>query len=169
MSQIDFDVLYKNHAQEVYNFLLRLCGDANLAEDILQDTFLKAMEKVDKFDNRCKVTSWLCQIAKNTYFDYLRKKQKYNYTSLQEYNSHMKSPSPEEKLLDSEEAKEIRKMVHQLPEPYKEVFLLRVYAELPFKEIGHIFGKTEVWGRVTYMRSKDMIIRMMTNGRKTNY
>lgn len=161
MSQMDFEILYKEQAQTVYKFLLRLCGDEGIAEDILQETFLKAIENVEGFDNRCKVTSWLCQIAKNTYFDYLRKRKKYTLTSFQEYNLKEETPSLEERIIDSEDAKEIRKIVHQLPEPYKEVFLLRVFAELPYKEIGAIFGKTEVWGRVTYLRSKDMIISIM--------
>ncbi len=158
---MDFEILYKEQAQNVYKFLLRLCGDESLAEDILQDTFLKAIENISRFDNRCRITTWLCQIAKNTYFDYLRKRKKYCLTSFQEYDEKEETTSLEERIIDSEDAKEIRRLVHQLPEPYKEVFLLRVFAELPYKEIGSIFGKTEVWGRVTYLRSKDMIISIM--------
>lgn len=74
MAKIDMNLVYAQHAEEVYHFLLRLCSDAHLAEDLLQNTFLKAIEKIDTFDNRCKLTSWLCQIAKNDYYDYLRRK-----------------------------------------------------------------------------------------------
>ncbi len=161
MADIDMNLVYAQHAEEVYRFLLRLCGDAALAEDLLQNTFLKAIEKVDTFDNRCKLTSWLCQIAKNDYYDYLRKNKKYPSHSLQDVDIPDSAASFDEILADRDTAREIRMAVHLLPEPYKEVFLLRVYAQLPFREIGQMFQKTEVWGRVTYLRAKEMVLRKL--------
>lgn len=163
MADMELDTIYAQNAEEVYRFLLKMCGDPHLAEDLMQDTFLKAIEKIDTFDNRCKLTSWLCLIAKNTYFDHLRKIRRRPTTDL---DDEMSAPSFEEKLLRDETAREIRMAVHQLAEPYKEVFMLRVYAELSFKEIALTFGKTEVWGRVTFLRSKDMILKIleMTKG-----
>lgn len=161
MAHIDFQLAYAQHAEEVYRFLLRLCGDATLAEDLLQTTFLKAIEKADTFDNRCKLTSWLCQIAKNAYFDHLRKSQRHTFKDLQDMDVPDPALSFEELLADKETAREIRLAVHLLPEPYKEVFLLRVYAELPFREIGQMFQKTEVWGRVTYLRAKEMVLKQL--------
>ena len=158
MSHIDFNLVYAEHAEEVYRFLLHLCNDAMLAEDLLQNTFLKAIEKIDSFDNRCKLTSWLCQIAKNDYYDYLRKHKRHPVSAL-DVDIPDTTLSLEEFIADKDTARRIHLVVHQLPEPYKEVFLLRVYAELPFKEIGHIFQKTEVWGRVTYLRAKEMVIQ----------
>ena len=73
MKNPDMNQIYEKYADVVYGFILRMCHDENLAEDILQDTFLKAIEKINTFDQKCKLTTWLCQIAKNTYFDYLRK------------------------------------------------------------------------------------------------
>ncbi len=161
MKHVDFNGMYEQHAELVYRFLLRLCGDAHMAEDLMQDTFLKAMEKVHTFDNRCKLTTWLCQIAKNTYYDSLRKKQRHPTAELSEEIISSEGPSLEERIVDSETAREIRASIHRLPEPYKEVFLLRFYAELPFREIGQMFDKTEVWARVTYLRSRDMILGMV--------
>ena len=161
VSQMDFNMLYQEHAEQVYKFLIRICGDADLAEDLLQDTFVKAIEKVDTFDNRCKFTTWLCQIAKNTYYDSLRKKQKHAVVGLPEEELAGNGPSLEEQIVDSQTAQEIRLIIHQLSEPYKEVFLLRFYAELSFREIGQIFGRSEVWGRVTYLRAREMILGMM--------
>ncbi len=161
MAHIDFDQMYQAHAQTVYHFLLGMCGDAGLSEDLMQDTFLKAMEKSHTFDGRCQLTSWLCQIAKNTYFDHLRKKQRHPSTSLEEDAYADGAASLEEQLEDADTARRIRAALHQLPEPYKEVFMLRVYAELPFREIGLTFGKSEVWGRVTFLRSKDMILKYL--------
>ncbi len=161
MADLSFEEIYGQHAQMVYQFLIRLCGDADLAEDLLQDTFLKAIEKSDTFDQRCKLTSWLCQIAKNTYYDHLRKKGRHPVSALPDDLPVQNAPSLEERLEDAETARAVRAAVHQLPEPYKEVFMLRVYAELPFREIGSTFGKSEVWGRVTFLRSKDMVLRIM--------
>lgn len=159
MAHIDMNLVYAQHAEEVYRFLLRLCGDATLAEDLLQNTFLKAIEKIDTFDNRCKLTSWLCQIAKNDYYDYLRKRHKHSPESLDALDLPHPQIPLEDMLVNKELARNIRMAVHQLPEPYKEVFLLRVYAELPFREIGQMFQKTEVWGRVTYLRAKEMVLK----------
>ena len=161
MKHIDFNKLYEEHAGQIYKFLLRLCKDADMAEDLLQDTFLKAIEKVDAFDNRCKFTTWLCEIAKNTYYDSLRKKQAQTTVYMLEENLVNQAPLMEDALVHKETAREIHEIIHQLPEPYKEVFLLRFYGELPFREIGQIFGKSEVWGRVTYLRGKDMVIQRM--------
>ena len=161
MADVNLDEIYSEHAAEVYKFLLKLCSDASLAEDLMQDTFLKAIEKIDTFDDRCKLTSWLCQIAKNTYFDHLRKKQRRPHFLLEDENTEPSAPSFEDSLDKDETAREIRNAVHQLNEPYKEVFMLRVYAELSFKEISSMFGKSEVWGRVTFLRSKDMVLRIM--------
>ena len=155
MKHADFNVLYEEHAEQVYKFLLRLCGDVHLAEDLLQDTFLKAMQSADSFDNRCKFTTWLCQIAKNTYYDSLRRKKRHPMEALTEEIP--AKDSVEEQVVDSQSAQEVRKLVHRLPEPYKEVFLLRYYGELSFREIGEIFEKSEGWGRVTYLRGREML------------
>ncbi len=160
MKHEDFNKVYEQHAELVYRFLLRLCGDAHLAEDLMQDTFLKAMQNVDSFDNRCKFTTWLCQIAKNTYYDNLRKKKNHPMEALSE---EMESgQSFEEKMINDEAAREIRRLIHRLPETYKEVFLLRFYGELSFREIGEIFEKSEGWGRVTYLRSREMLKTYLT-------
>lgn len=163
VKNVEFNALYEQHAEQVYRFLLRLCADPHLAEDLMQDTFLKAMEKIETFDNRCKFTTWLCQIAKNTYYDNLKKKKRHAIISLPDNETALEEDSLEEKLIEKETVHEIRKIIHQLQEPYKEVFLLRFYAELSFKEIGQIFDKSQVWGRVTYLRAKDMVLSRLEN------
>jgi len=158
MKSIDFNVIYKEHAEMIYRFLLRMCKNEHLAEDLMQDTFLKAIENINKFDMRCKLSTWLCQIAKNTYLDYLRKQEKQTDTQLCEGKLQDTQMSVEDRLMMSETVGEIHGMIHMLEEPYKEVFLLRFYANLSYKEIGNVFGKTEVWGRVTYLRGKEMLL-----------
>ena len=161
MKNPDINQIYKEYAEVVYGFIFRMCRDENLAEDILQDTFLKAIEKINTFDQRCKLTTWLCQIAKNTYFDYLRKLKQNEEVFLDEELTYERNNLPEEVVISKENQQEILLMIHKLQEPYKEVFLLRFYAELSFKEIAQIFGKSEVWGRVTYLRSKDMLLELL--------
>ncbi len=161
MKETDMNAVYQEHGQQVYSFLVRICGDVHIAEDLMQDTFLKAMEKIDTFDGKCKLTTWLCQIAKNTYYDHLRKQKKFTCAEVVLDEISAEELSPEETVVSKETAKEIRMLIHQLPEPYKEVFLLRFYADITFREIGQMFGKSEVWGRVTYLRSKEMLIERM--------
>lgn len=163
----EFDEIYSEHAEMIYRFLLRMCNDEHLAEDLMQDTFLKAIENVNTFDMRCKLSTWLCQIAKNTYLDYLRKKKKQTEVEFCEESIRDVEMSPEEKLMSAEMSGEIHRMIHKLEENYKEVFLLRFYANLSFKEIGNVFGKSEVWGRVTYLRGKEMLLQMLKEREKT--
>lgn len=161
MKSMDFNEIYKEHAEMIYRFLLRMCHDEYLAEDLMQDTFLKAIEKINTFDMRCKLSTWLCQIAKNTYLDYLRKRKKQNAMELYEEEILDVEMSAEDSLMTAEAVGEIHGMIHRLDEPYKEVFLLRFYADLSYKEIGNVFGKSEVWGRVTYLRGKEMLLHMI--------
>lgn len=159
MKNTDVGRLYEDYARHVYQFLLRLCGDSHLAEDLMQDTFLKAVEKIHTFDNRCDITTWLCSIAKNCFYDHLRKKKHSPFTAEELPESRDPSPTLEEMIISGEADREIRRIIHKLEEPYKEVFLLRFYADLPFREIGLTFDKSEVWARVTYLRSKEKILQ----------
>lgn len=158
MAQVDFNSIYKENAQVVYRYLLQLCHNEHLAEDLLQTTFLKAIQKVDSFDGRSKLSSWLCQIAKNSYYDYIKKhKDRYAQSDAEI----LVLPDFEDRLSDKSQAQQIQKIVHTLAEPYKEVFMLRVYAEVSYRDIGTMFSKSEVWGRVTYLRAKEMVLRRL--------
>ena len=119
-------------------------------EEITQETFFKALKKADEFRGECDVRVWLCQIAKNTLYDQLKKQKKYlpNEEALEQTESES-GGNFEEKLAQKSEAMEIHKVLHGIQEPYKEVFSLRTFGELSFREIGMIFGKSENWARVT--------------------
>ncbi len=127
-----------------------------VAEEITQETFFKALKNIDKFDGKCKLYVWLCQIAKNTYFSYSTRQKKTLSTSdkTQKYSDAI---DIENLLVVKERAIEIHKILHELEEPYKEVFTLRVFGELSFLQIGNLFMKTESWARVTYHRAKKKI------------
>lgn len=150
-----FDEIYKLYAKEVYLFLLQLSKNHDIAEDLTQTTFLKAIEKLDTFKKQCKVSTWLCQIAKNEYLNYIKKKE-YQNLPLDQIAEPWKD-DVEEQVLLKEHSKEIHKILHNMDEPYKEIFMLRVFGELSFKEIGALFQKTDLWARVTYRRAKEKI------------
>lgn len=123
-----------------------------IAEEITQETFFKALKNIDKFDGKCKLYVWLCQIAKNTFFTY-KKKEKY-HEDLTEAEDILADSTFEQSLLSKESVYKIHKELHCLGEPYKEVFMLRVFGDLSFSQIGSLFEKTESWARVTYHRAK---------------
>ena len=142
--------MYNKYSKDVFMFCLSLCGNHALADDITSETFMKAMKSCHSFRGQCSVKVWLCQIAKNTYYDYLRK-----HSKLREFSDDTPCESNFEiGLLDKDEALRIHKLLHQLDEPYKEVFSLRTFSELSFSDIGDIFEKSESWARVTYHRAK---------------
>ena len=146
---MDFQEVYDLYFKDVYKYALSLCRDVHLAEEITQETFFKALKSIDSFKGQCRLYVWLCQIAKNTYFTYAGKQGK--LTAEVEVSG---GEELEERLLEKEDAFEIHRILHRLPEPYKEVFSLRVFGELSFKQIGELFGKTESWARVTYHRAR---------------
>lgn len=151
----DFGKIYTEYFSDVYKYVLSLCRNETLAEEVTQETFFKAMRSIDKFNGDCKLYVWLCQIAKNTYFT-LSKKQKYTALDTEvEYAD--PTADIEQTYLDKESAKRLHMLLHNLNEPYKEVFTLRVFGELPFSQIGELFGKTDSWARLIFYRAKKQL------------
>ena len=143
----DYQEIYSLYFQDVYKYVLALSRDPSLAEEITQEAFFKALKSLDSFQGQCKLYVWLCQIAKNAYLSYLKKHK-------EPEKEETLTSSLEEMMLDKESAFLIHQALHNLPEPYKEVFSLRVLGELSFQQIGLLFGKTENWARVTYHRAR---------------
>ena len=148
---IDFENIYNQYFREVYSFVLSLSRNVAVAEEITQETFYKALKSIDNFKGNCKVSVWLCQIAKNTYFSYIDKQKSFGPSDI---NEKVINNCIDEKILNKEDAFYIHMALHYLAEPYKEVFTLRVFGELSFANISLIFGKTESWARVTFHRAK---------------
>lgn len=147
----ELEGVYDQYFRDVYIFVLSLSRDEQIAEEITQETFFKALKRIDQFRGDCKMSVWLCQIAKNTYFSYMDGQRKFASLAVQEEES---SINLEQKLIDQTEAMRIHKVLHVLNEPYKEVFMLRLFGELSFDHISQIFGRTESWARVTYHRAR---------------
>lgn len=146
----EFEEVYRLYFRDVYRYCLALTRDEQMAEEVTQETFFKALGAIDKFDGKCKIYVWLCQIAKNTYFTMHSRDKRQSVLSEEPADWE----NLEEQLLSKESAFEIHRILHALEEPYKEVFSLRTFGELPFRQIGELFGKTESWARVTYHRAK---------------
>lgn len=160
----NLETIFEKHYSDVFRYLRGLTGSEDLAEELTQETFYKALRALKDFRGDCDVRVWLCQIAKNLYYEYLRK-QKKTVSLEQEGEEQKELPDDSESfvslLLDREQAREIHRILHRIREPYKEVFTLRIFGELSFKEIAELFGKTEHWACVTYHRARSMIREQM--------
>ena len=149
------NAIYRHHAQTVYKFLLSQTRDPGLAEELTQETFYQAVRSIDRFDGKCKVSVWLCQIAKHLWYQQLRKQKR--EVPLSEEGVDVPLPSAEEETLDRAGRLELLRQVHSLPEPCREVVYLRAFGDLSFREIGDVLGKTETWARVTFYRGKEKL------------
>lgn len=129
------------------------------AEEITQNTFFKAMTSKKQFEKKSSELTWLCSIAKRLAIDEYRKSVK-----SAELDQIQPTPNTDftKTVEDKQTALQIHLILHELQEPYKEVFQLRIFGELPFSQIGMIFGKTENWARITYHRAKLKIQERMT-------
>ena len=151
MEMEDIDTISRYY-KIVFGYVFSLCGNRELTEDIVQDTFVKAILHEKSFRGDCKMESWLCQIAKNIYYSYLRKK-KGQEPAERGYAEH----DFVHKLEEKDTAKAVLKVLHELPEPYREVFYLHVFGEVALVEIAELFGKSPSWAGVTYYRAKQKI------------
>ncbi len=142
--------LYEAFYMKVFSYVMTLTADHEDAMEITQETFYRAISTSKTFRGESESYTWLCAIAKNLFIDETRRRSKFTDAPLDEEQDRGKSF--EKKLTDSDFSLRIHKILHDMDEPYKEVFQLRVFGELSFKEIGSVFSKTETWARVTYHR-----------------
>ena len=161
---MDIEKLYREYFTPVYRYTLSLVHDPDMAEEITQETFFRALKKINDYRGEASLKVWLCQIARNLSFDSLKRQSKttaltkHDDDESDDYELPAGSESdPEEQLLRKQTAMRIHRVLHDLKEPYKEVFQLRTFGDLNFAEIGELFGKSESWARVTYYRSRMMI------------
>ena len=150
--------IYDKYYKDVYRFVLALSKNPHTAEDITQETFVKAIKGVDRFKGDCDIKVWLCQIAKNSFFTYAGRQKKETVSVDMDASTEDTGHDLILDTIDKEQAIKIHKVLHDLSEPYKEVFTLRVFGELKFAQIAEIFGKTESWARVTYHRARLLIM-----------
>ena len=150
--QVDsFDQIYQAYFDPVYRYALSLSGNADLAEEITQETFFKAMRSLDQFQGKSSLKSWLCAIAKNVWLSEQRKKKAQPIDEA----IPLADPSvgPEEAIMRQDDSMRIHRLLHHLEEPYREVFTLRTLGQLSYRDIGELFGKSENWACVVYHRA----------------
>nr|WP_325196479.1 sigma-70 family RNA polymerase sigma factor [uncultured Oscillibacter sp.] len=145
----DFEEVYRRYFADVYQYVLALSRDEATAEEVTQETFFKALTAIDNFRSDCQLRVWLCQIARNQYLSLCRERKRFGVAAEEPGDDGIEAGFD-----DREDAKKLHRLLHGLPEPYKEVFSLRTFGELPFSQIGELFGKTESWARVTYFRAR---------------
>lgn len=151
----EFEIVYQEYFKDVFLYVKGLSGNESIAEEITDETFFKAMKALDNFKGNCDIRVWLCQIAKNSYFSYIRKNSR--VTGLENIEICSEQFDFIEKISNKEEALKIHNILHKMDEPYKEVFTLRVFGELSFSQIAGVFGKSDNWACVTYHRAKKKI------------
>ena len=155
----EFETIYRQYFRDVELYLRAICRDEVLAEELTAQTFFQAMKALPKFRGDCDVRTWLCSIGRNCYLSYLRKRKQSE--SIDELQIPDPRVSMEDRITDRDQAMTIHRLLHALPEPYKEVFSLRVFGQLSFGDIGSIFGRTANWACVTYHRARQKIQEQM--------
>lgn len=160
----DLEEIYKTYGKTVYGYLMGLCQDTQLAEELTQETMFRAVMNIGSFRGDSKISVWLCQIAKNLFYEW-QKKQKRTVSLDEENRPEVGETADIAFDLENKDLADcILRCLHTLQEPYKEVFTLHVLGEIPLKQISILFGKSESWARVTYYRAKAMISEKLKGG-----
>lgn len=151
----DMEQIYKEYFETVHKYLFCLTRNEYISEELTQETFYRAVKKIDTYRGECKISVWLCQIAKNLWYDYCRKNKKIvNKDDILEISL---EETTEEQVIAKEEKILLYQKMQKLDKEVREVIYLRITGELSFKEIGAILNKTENWARVTFYRGKNQL------------
>ena len=150
---IDMDSVYREYEKLVYRFLYSHTHDAEWSQELMQETFLRAVNSISRYDGTCKLSVWLCQIAKHILYQELRKKKQIETVELVDCLTDDSAPNGETSILKQESKIELYREIHLLPEREREVVLYRITGELSFREI----GESENWSRTVFYRAKQKI------------
>lgn len=151
----NMDEIYEECFETVYKYLFCLTHNSDISEELTQETFYRAVKKIDTYNGKCKISVWLCQIAKHLWYNQCRKNKRIFNT---DETFDIEDPQNlEEQFIAGEEKVLLYKKMQNLDEKTREVMYLRITGELSFKEIGEILGKTENWARVTFYRGKSKL------------
>ena len=154
--------VYKEYANIIYKYVYSLSKSKDIAEEITQETFLIAVENIKKFRGECKISVWLCQIAKHAFFKYIKKRK------MEIPIDEVKDVIDEKVLIDEickkDEKNRLLKKIEKLKEPMQSIVKLRLETDFTFKEIGIIYGKNENWAKVIFFRGKEKLKEESKNG-----
>lgn len=153
----DIEQIYKEYFETVNKYLFCLTHNNDISEELTQETFYRAVKKINTYKGNCKMQVWLCQIAKNLWYDQCRKNKKMEDIPEDEMTIGQAINFTEEQAIANDEKISLYKKMQKLDEKTREVMYLRITGELSFKEIGTILNKTENWARVTFYRGKNQL------------
>ena len=155
----EFERMYREYFRDVFLYCRALSGNEQIAEEITSEAFFKALSAIDGFRGQCDIRIWLCRIARNCYVSRLRRDKRIVPDAF--ITERPADLNVEQAVMRKDTAFFVHQVLHRLPEPYREVFTLRVFGELPFKQIAALFGKSENWACVTFHRAKNRIKTQM--------
>ena len=155
MDYSDMEIVYQKYSRLVYGFLYSHTHNTEWSEEMTQETFLKASMSISRYDASCKLSVWLCQIAKHILWQELRKKNRFKTVELTDDLPDVSISDGETFVIHQENKIELYQAIHHLSEQEREVVLYRISGDLSFREIGEIMGKSEVWARVNFYRGKE--------------
>lgn len=158
----NFTDVYNEYASQVYRYLVSITRNKALAEELTQETFYKALLKGGTYRGSGSMYVWLCQIAKHLYYNDCKKNKRVSPKAPDAGNAGGEDIALG--ILRKEQTMRVHQALHVLPEPFKEVFTLRVFGELKFREIAELFGKTESWAKMTFYRAKEQLVSEMEDG-----
>lgn len=150
---VDLDSIYRDYNSMVKAYLMRLCCNRELADELTQETFYQAVRSIHRFDGKCSAGTWLCSIARHLYYDSVRRQK----TAVPLPEALPDTEDFTESIIRKDQVLAAHRMLHSLEDPYREVFTLRTFCELSHAQIAELFGKSESWSRVTYYRARQML------------
>lgn len=166
MKNADLEKLYLQHGKMIYGFLLKITYNPTVAEELTQETFYQAFLSLDRYRGECKVTTWLCQIAKNVWFHYQKKEKHLEYidgffedNNAWNCNKQIVNNDPADYVIEKEQKTAFYKALQKIPQDMRDVVYLKISGEFTFAEIGEILGRSEVWARTNYYRGKQIIMK----------
>ena len=155
----DFEKLFNENREFIFKYLMKMTRDITLSEELTQETFFRAYMNYASLRNKEKASVWLCQIAKNTYYAWYNEQKK--KATIDDLDIISDSKTLEDEYVQKELSQKALLCLHELDEPYKEVFMLSVFGGFSLKDISSIFGKSESWARVTFYRAKQKLLERM--------
>ena len=161
----NMEEIYKQHSNTVYKYLFCLTHSEDTAEELTQETFAIAVKEINKFKGNCKISVWLCQIAKHLWYKKLKKEKRENKVSFEDLNIELvEEDTTEEIICKKEDNLTLFKNIQKLDAISREIIYLRMFGNLNFIEIGEILGKTANWARVNFYRAKEKMKEESKNG-----
>ena len=155
----EFEKLFNENREFIFKYLMKMTQNVSLSEELTQETFFRAYMNYASLRNKEKASVWLCQIAKNTYYAWYNEQK--NKASIDDLDIMSDSKTLEDEFVQEELSQKALLCLHELDEPYKEVFMLSVFGGFSLKDISSIFGKSESWARVTFYRAKQKLLERM--------